>query len=148
GFNKFFDEEENAEVISSTPPEGVEVGRQYSTSKVRKPTKTKIDDDRWEVTSPLGESTFYSTEAAAEDAIEDLMADNVALSSITVLAVNSDNSIKVEDSEGNITNIPASIFSDYVKVLSDQEKLQKSKSELDKQQKDLEKESGNNPTSD
>src|SRR5690606_3744711 len=98
---------------------------------------------RWEVTSPDGKSWAYrKTKKAADELAADQTKEYSELGKVRVLAFNPDNTIKIEDVNGDIYDIPASRISGYQRLVTEQEKLQKSKAELDKEQSELEKESG------
>jgi len=115
-----------------------------------KPTAkvNKIADDRYEVVSPLGESTFYDNKEDADQAADDMNEDIKDLQKVKVLEINDDGTVKVEDLAGNIQNIDPKQMSGYERIQSAQEKLVEKKEELIRQQDELEKNSGSVTTID
>ena len=166
GFNKFFEdanklEQEEAkkeeavepvEEVKFTNKAGVEqeidINREYTIAPGAKATMNKVADDRFEVKLPDGSSQFFDTEAKANAAVQDANDDLADLESIKVLGINEDGTIKIEDSKGNITNIPASALTGYEKVETEQEKLQKFAEQLTKAQNAVQNKSGNVGTGD
>ena len=160
GFNKFFnqkDEEmpEVAETIGESEfinkegvKEKIELGRGYLFEKPREAKVNKIADDRWEVISPYGESSFHKTEEAANLTAKEQLEDSKDLSRVVVLGINPDGTVKVEAADGNIFNISKDKLAGYEKIETEQEKLRKKKGEVDKDLEDVENESGDNPTGD
>ena len=122
--------------------EPFEIGRQYSTEKFNEPKITKIDDDRWQVSVPGGATTFHATEEKAEAKVNEMKQDYADLASVKVIGFNEDGTIKVEDKNGDIQNIPAEAFGGYEKVQTRQEQLIKYAAEVGKIQDELEKNSG------
>lgn len=116
--------------------------REYQLEGLTLAKVNKIADDRYEVTSPLGEKSFYPTKEDADQAAEDMNADIQDLQKVKVLAINEDGTVKVEDLAGNIQNINPKQLTGYEKIQSAQEKLIEKKEELTRQQDELEKNSG------
>jgi hypothetical protein len=152
GFDKYFaqeeeiqkEKEEQAETITSPDDEKfgflnktgkketAEVGREYqvpgfSTAKVRKA------GEQFKVISPTGEITFYDTQIEAKQAADDLNVDFAELTTVKVIGLNEDGTIKVEDLAGNIQNINPSLLKGYEKIQTEEEKLAKDKETLDKE---------------
>jgi hypothetical protein len=170
GFNKFFDqaeemaeeqqEESNKEEATPTEEKPLEfvnragakevpqADREYQLDGLSLAKVNKIADDRYEVVSPLGESSFYSTKEDADQAAEDMNADIQDLQKVKVLEINEDGTVKVEDLAGNIQNIKPEQMSGYERIQSAQEKLIERKEELIRQQTELEKNSGSVTTID
>ena len=170
GFNKFFDqaeemaeeqqEESNKEEATPTEEKPLEfvnragakevpqTDREYQLDGLSLAKVNKIADDRYEVVSPLGESSFYPTKEDADQAAEDMNADIQDLQKVKVLEINEDGTVKVEDLAGNIQNIKPEQMSGYERIQSAQEKLIERKEELIRQQTELEKNSGSVTTID
>jgi len=122
--------------------ESFEVGRQYSTEKFNEPKITKIDEDRWQVSIPNGATTFHKSKEKAQAKVNEIKQDYADLATVKIIGFNEDGTIKVEDINGDIQNIPAEAFGGYEKVESRQEKLIKYAAEVGKIQDELEKNSG------
>jgi predicted NAD-dependent protein-ADP-ribosyltransferase YbiA (DUF1768 family) len=122
--------------------EPFEVGRQYATEKFNEPKITKIDEDRWQVTVPDGATSFHKSEEKAQAKVNEIKQDYADLATVKILGFNEDGTIKVEDVNGDIQNIPADSFGGYEKVETRQEKLIKYAAEVGKVQDELEKNSG------
>jgi len=157
GFNAFFEKEEQIQNEAPTEEEESEqeesieatfenqagiketpvIGREYSIEKAPESKINKLSDTRWEVVDPYGNSTFFSTEEKAKEEAEELDNDASLISKVKVIGVNPDGSIKVEDKEGDIYDIPLSRLSGYEIIQTQQEKLQKHKEEIEGQQKEF-----------
>ena len=170
GFNKFFDqaeemaeeqqEESNKEEATPAEEKPLEfvnragakevpqTDREYQLDGLSLAKVNKIADDRYEVVSPLGKSSFYPTKEDADQAAEDMNADIQDLQKVKVLEINEDGTVKVEDLAGNIQNIKPEQMSGYERIQSAQEKLIEKKEELIRQQTELEKNSGSVTTID
>lgn len=166
GFNKFFkqademaeEQEKEAEtgekeaeftviptvefVNKAGAKEVPQTDREYQLDGLKLAKVSKIADDRYEVISPLGESTFYDNKEDADQAAEDMNADIKDLQKVKVLEVNEDGTVKVEDMAGNIQNIQPKQLSGYERIQTAQEKLVEKKEELTRQQNEIEKNSG------
>ena len=121
----------------------IEQGRTYEIAPFKKPTINKIADNRYEVVSPDGKSTFYNNEEDAKEALDELSQKLKALESVKVLAFNPDGTIKIEDINGDVYNIPAGSLDGYSKKETEQEKLARNKEEIDNAQSEIE---NNSPT--
>jgi hypothetical protein len=170
GFNKFFnqaeqmaneqEEEASKEEAEPVVPEPVEfinkagakeapqTDREYQLEGLKLAKVNKVADDRYEVVSPLGESTFYDNKEDADQAAEDMNEDIKDLQKVKVLEINEDGTVKVEDMAGNIQNIQPKQLTGYERVQTAQEKLVEKKEELIRQQDELEKNSGSVTTID
>lgn len=122
--------------------ESFEVGRQYSTEKFNEPKITKIDEDRWQVSVPNGATTFHKSEEKAQAKVNEIKQDYADLAKVKILGFNEDGTIKVEDVNGDIQNIPSNSFDGYEKVESRQEQLIKYAAEVGRIQDEIEKNSG------
>jgi hypothetical protein len=168
GFNKFFEQaekmseeqeaaveeqevKEEEEAVEEKPLEFVnkaglkeipQTDREYQLDGLKLAKVTKIADDRYEVVSPLGESTFYGNKEDADQAAEDMNENIQDLQKVKVLAINEDGTIKVEDLAGNIQNIKPTQMAGYERIQTAQEKLIEKKEELTRQQDEIEKNSG------
>jgi len=116
--------------------------REYQLEGLKLAKVNKIADDRYEVVSPVGESTFYDNKEDADQAAEDMNEDIKDLQKVKVLEVNEDGTVKVEDLAGNIQNIDVKRLTGYERVQTAQEKLVEKKEELTRQQTEIEKNSG------
>jgi hypothetical protein len=171
GFNKFFEqaeeirdeeydsteEEEKAEESEVTAPEVKaaefknkagetelpEADREYSIAQLNKAKVEKIADDRYQVTSPTGELSFYETKAEADAAADVMNEELEGLEKIKVLGVNEDGTIKVEDATGNIQNIDPRLMTGYERIETASEKIEKNKEQIEKEQAATELNSGN-----
>ena len=165
GFDKFMEqgeqmrsgavpEEEEKKDVVETPKEGpqfvnkagvkesFEEGREYEIPVSKKARVRKVADDRFKVTMPDGTSTFYPTRDEANAAAAEANEEFGNLQKVKVLGINDDGTVKVEDVNGDIYNLPASRFDGYEKIMSAQEKMRKAKSDIDAEQADIEKRSG------
>jgi len=165
GFNKFMDqgeqlrsgaipEEEDKEekeiVVKEGPQftnkagvkETFEEGREYQIPAGKKAKIDKIADDRWQVTAPDGNITFYESEEKAKEQVDSINEEFGNLQKAKVIAINPDGTLKVEDINGDIYNVDPSKFEGYEKVETEQEKLQKFKQDVEEDQKDIEHTSG------
>lgn len=154
GFVKYFEQSEDVKPPSPkgenkfefTDVEGekqpIELNREYEIVSPKTGKVNKIAEDRWELTSPFKESTFYKTEELANEALSELSDVYQDLKKVKVLSLNEDGSVKVEDVKGNIYDIDPVRLTGYEKLFTEQEKLQKYKIEIAKQQSELEKSSG------
>jgi len=165
GFNKFFNQaeqmanEQEEEASKEETPEAVvipevdfvnkagakevpQADREYELAALKPAKVNKIADDRYEVVSPTGESTFYDNKEDADQAAEDINANLQDLQKVKVLEINEDGTVKVEDLAGNIQNIQPKQLTGYERVQTAQEKLVEKKEELTRQQDELEKNSG------
>ena len=122
--------------------EPIELNRQYESSSVGKSTIAKIDEDRWQITAPNGTVSFASTEAKAQLKANEFNQDAQDLSNLKVIAFNEDGTVKVEDANGDIQNIPIDQLKGFDRVETRQEKLLKHAEEVAKVQKELEISSG------
>jgi len=171
GFNKFFEqaeeirdeeydsteEEEKAEESEVTAPEVKaaefknkagetelpEADREYSIAQLNKAKVEKIADDRYQVTSPTGELSFYETKAEADAAADVMNEELEGLEKIKVLGINEDGTIKVEDATGNIQNIDPRLMTGYERIETASEKIEKNKEQIEKEQAATELNSGN-----
>ena len=128
----------NKEGVKETPIEG----RQYSIEGIRKATVKKLDDGRYEVTSPTGETSIHSSKDRADDAAAEINEDLADLGTVNVLAINDDGTLKVEDSKGNIQNIKPELLGGYERIQTTEEKLGKNKEDVENQQNELQTNSG------
>ena len=143
--------EEEKEEVSGVPEtkfvnkagvtEVPQIEREYQLDASQLAKVNKVADDRYEVTSPSGEVSFFSNKEDADQAAEDINADTEDLKKVKVLDINEDGTVKVEDLKGNIQNISSKLLNGYEKIESAEEKLIKDKAELDKQQAGIEKNS-------
>jgi len=157
GFDKYFAQEEELQKetidvdyvdISSkykftnknNKEEVLEIGRDYQIPGFS-PAKVRKTGEQFKVTSPTGEVTYYDTREEAKQAVDDLNVDFSDLTTVKVIGLNDDGTIKVEDLAGNIQNINSSILKGYEKLQTEEEKLAKDKETLDKQQEKLEQSS-------
>jgi exodeoxyribonuclease-5 len=164
GFNKFFNQEDQVaspkEEVPVEAPEGVfqyenkqgvkepiELEREYEIPPFNKATIKKLADDRYEVTTPDGNKTFYSSKEDADIAADEFNEQFKGLEKLKVVALNPDGSVKIEDSKGDIYNISIDKLKGYQKIETEQEKLQKLKEDIDLQQKEAENESSTIATS-
>jgi len=122
--------------------EAVQVGREYLAQPKKGSKVRKLAADRFKVTSPDGKVSFHPTREKAIEAAADIDLEYRELSKVKVLAVNTDGTVKVEDSEGNIQNISLDRLAGYEKIMSEQEKLQKFAEQFENDQKDIENGSG------
>lgn len=126
--------------------EPVEVDREYQISKSKKALVDKIEDDKWQVTSPDGSVTFYPSKEKADEFAKTINAEFDGLDKIKILGINSEGKIKIEDSNGDIYYIDPAMLNGYEKVKSSQEKLLKDKNDIDAQQAEIENKSGDTST--
>jgi hypothetical protein len=160
GFDKYFKQEEELQkekeeqVETSLLPqdekfgflnksgkkETAEVGRDYQVPGFS-PAKVRKVGEQFKVTSPTGEVKYYDTKEEAKQAADDLNVDFSELTTVKVIGLNDDGTIKVEDLAGNIQNINPSLLKGYEKLQTEEEKLAKDKETLDKQQEKLEQDS-------
>lgn len=171
GFNKYFKqaEEMQAEVVTPTPPtieqavpvevatptfknksgeqEPIQSNREYQIPASKKARVDKIADDRFQVTSPDGNITFYPSKEKADATAADLNEEFGNLQKLKVIKINPDGTIKIEDVNGDIYNIEPPKFEGYERIQTDQEKLQKFSEDINKSQKEIESKSGTVSTS-
>lgn len=121
--------------------ETLEVDREYQIPGFS-PAKVRKAGDQFKVTSPAGEVKYYDTREEAKQAADDLNVDFSELTTVKVIALNDDGTVKVEDLAGNIQNINVSVLKGYEKLQTEEEKLAKDKETLDKQLSKLEQGSG------
>jgi hypothetical protein len=122
--------------------ETFEEGREYQIPAGKKARIDKIADDRWQVTAPDGNITFYGSEEKAKEQVDSINEEFGNLQKAKVIAINPDGTLKVEDINGDIYNVDPSKFEGYEKVETEQEKLQKFKQDVEEDQKDIEHTSG------
>jgi predicted NAD-dependent protein-ADP-ribosyltransferase YbiA (DUF1768 family) len=138
GQTSLFPQDEKFGFLNKTgKKETAEVGREYQVPGFS-PAKVRKAGEQFKVTSPAGEVTYYDTREEAKQAADDLNVDFSELTTVKVLALNDDGTIKVEDLNGNIQNINSSLLKGYEKLQTEEEKLAKDKETLDKQQEKLE----------
>ena len=157
GFDKYFAQEEELQkekeeeaqqslfpedekfgfLNKSGKKETLEVGREYQVPGFS-PAKVRKAGEQFKVTSPTGEVTYYDTREEAKQAADDLNVDFSELTTVKVIGLNEDGTVKVEDLAGNIQNINLSTLKGYEKLQTEEEKLAKDKETLDKQQEKLE----------
>ena len=154
GFDKYFAEEEERQketididyvdisskykfINKNNKEEVLEVDREYQIPGFS-PAKIRKAGEQFKVTSPAGEVTYYDTREEAKQAADDLNVDLSELTTVKILELNDDGTIKVEDLAGNIQNINSSLLKGYEKLQTEEEKLAKDKETLDKQQEKLE----------
>jgi hypothetical protein len=165
GFNKFMDQgeqlrsgaipeeedKEEKEIVVKEGPQFInkagvketfEEGREYQIPAGKKARIDKIADDRWQVTAPDGNITFYGSEEKAKEQVDSINEEFGNLQKAKVIAINPDGTLKVEDINGDIYNVDPSKFEGYEKVETEQEKLQKFKQDVEEDQKDIEHTSG------
>jgi hypothetical protein len=130
----------------------IEIGREYELPKTKLARIDKIADDRWQVTAPNGDITFYSTEEKAKVVFNDVNSDVTDLAKVKVISLNPDGTVKVEDLAGNIQNIDPSKLEGYAGIQTQAEKIAKNKEDIQKQQAEIINDSGNvgtnNPAND
>ena len=166
GFNKFMEQgeqlrsgavpEEEVVEVEKAPEftnkggekENVAVGREYQVPEGRKARLDKVADDRWQVTSPDGTLTFYSSEEKAQEQVDSINEELGNLQKVKVVNINDDGTVKVEDINGDIYDIDPSQMEGYERIQTEQEKLQRFKEDLDIEQTDVEKTSGDVATGD
>lgn len=119
-----------------------EKGREYQIPDGKKARVDKIADDRWQVTAPDGNITFYPSKERADEAVDDINSEFVNLQKVRVIDLNPDGTIKVEDVNGDIYNVDPSKFDGYEKIMSAQEKLRRYKSDIEAEQEEIQKSSG------
>jgi hypothetical protein len=158
GFNKYFKQEEELQketidvdyvdisnkhkfINKNNREEELTVGREYQIPGFS-PAKVRKTGEQYKVTSPTGEVKYYDTREEAKQAADDLNVDFSELTTVKVIALNDDGTIKVEDLAGNIQNIDSSKLKGYEKLQTEEEKLAKDKETLDKQIEKLEQGSG------
>jgi predicted NAD-dependent protein-ADP-ribosyltransferase YbiA (DUF1768 family) len=169
GFEKYFEQALQGEVVPDTPPtieqevtsgipvstfknkvgedEPVQVGREYQIPASKKARVDKIDEDRWQVTSPDGNITFYPSKEKADAIADDLNEEFGSLQKVKVIAINPDGTVKIEDINGDIYSIETSKLGGYERIQSEQEKLQKFSEDIENSQKEIESKSGTVSTS-
>jgi hypothetical protein len=169
GFEKYFEQALQGEVVPDTPPtieqevtsgipvstfknkvgedEPVQVGREYQIPASKKARVDKIADDRWQVTSPDGNITFYPSKEKADAIADDLNEEFGSLQKVKVIAINPDGTVKIEDINGDIYSIETSKLGGYERIQSEQEKLQKFSEDIENSQKEIESKSGTVSTS-
>jgi hypothetical protein len=128
--------------------EAIQEGREYTKVTFDKAKVNKIDEDRFEVTAPNGQVSYYKTQETADNAAEEINDKISDLTKFKVLGLNENGTIKVEDSNGNIQNVSTDELVGYEKIQSDQEKLQKFADDINKEQAEIELNSGNVATVD
>ncbi len=122
--------------------ENVEIGREYELPKFRKPTVRKISETRFRVTDSLGNNTFYPTKELADIASKDIALDDAEITRVKVIATNNDGTVKIEDKNGNIQNIPLDKLKGFTSIETEQEKLIRNNATIKEQQDKLELKSG------
>lgn len=154
GFDKYFAQEEELQKDKENQEEGqtslfsenekfgflnksgkketLEVDREYQIPNVS-PAKVRKVGDQFKVTSPTGEVKYYDTREQAKQAADDLNVDFSELTTVKIIALNDDGTIKVEDLTGNIQNINLSTLKGYEKLQTEEEKLAKDKEVLDRE---------------
>jgi hypothetical protein len=138
GQQSLFPEDEKFGYLNkSGKKETLEVDREYQIPGFS-PAKVRKAGDQFKVTSPAGEVKYYDTREEAKQAADDLNVDFSELTTVKVIALNDDGTVKVEDLAGNIQNINISVLKGYEKLQTEEEKLAKDKETLDKQQAKLE----------
>jgi hypothetical protein len=166
GFKKFFAEvekinsqeapEETTEAAAPIVPEAVVPqfknkngdlenivpNKEYQVPASKTSKVDKIADDRFQVTSPDGNITFYPSKEKADAAAAELNEEFGNLQKVKVVAVNDNGTVKVEDVNGDIYDILASKLEGYERLQTEQEKLQKFSEDVDKSQKEIETKSG------
>ena len=152
GFDKYFAQEEELQkekeqegqtvlfpednkfgfLNKSGKKETLEVGREYQVPGFS-PAKVRKAGEQFKVTSPTGEVTYYDTKEEAKQAADDLNVDLSELTTVKVIALNDDGTIKVEDLAGNIQNVNVSALKGYERLQTEEEKLAKDKEVLDRE---------------
>lgn len=127
--------------------EPIQVNREYQIPESKKARVDNIADDRFQVTSPDGNITFYPSKEKADAVAADLNEEFGNLQKVKVVGINPDGTVKVEDVNGDIYNIEASKLEGYERIQTEQEKLQKFSEDIDKSQKEIESKSGTVSTS-
>ena len=127
----------NSKGVAESP----EIGREYELPSVKSAKVRKMGEDRFKVTAPNGDVTFYPTREKAKEVADEMNMDLADLTKVKVIATNPDGTVKVEDLAGNIQNISPAQLAGYERLQSDQEKLAKDKEQLDEEQKKIELES-------
>jgi len=156
GFKRFFEQEKELEnndiderTVSNeteTPvfknkqkeKENVEEGREYISSFIKKAKVEKLEDSRYKITSSNGEVSYSNSKEEALKEAEDLDKENKNLEKIKVISINEDGTVKIQDINGDILNIPPDRLQGYSKVQTPEEKLAKFKETLDAQQREIE----------
>jgi len=137
GQQSLFPQDEKFGFLNKTgKKETVEVGREYQVPGFS-PIKVRKAGNQFKVTSPTGEITFYDTQTEAKQAVDDLNVDFSELTTVKVLSLNEDGTIKIEDLAGNIQNINSSVLKGYEKLQTEEEKLAKDKETLDRELEQL-----------
>jgi len=120
-----------------------EINREYEVKQLPKASVIKLADDRYQVTSPTGEVSFFDTEIKAKEAADEMNDEMVDLGKVKILDVNPDGTIKIEDASGNIQNIDPKLLTGYERIETTSEKIEKNKEQIEKEQAATELNSGN-----
>lgn len=146
GQTTLFEEDEKFGYLNkSGKKETLEVDREYQVPGFS-PAKVRKAGDQFKVTSPNGEVKYYDTREEAKQAADDLNVDFSELTTVKVIALNDDGTVKVEDLAGNIQNIDISTLKGYERIQTEEEKLSKDKETLDRELAKLAPTSGDVPT--
>jgi hypothetical protein len=122
--------------------ENIVPNKEYQVPATKTAKVDKIADDRFQVTSPDGNITFYPSKEKADAAAAELNDEFGNLQKVKVVAVNENGTVKVEDINGDIYDVLASKLEGYERLQTEQEKLQKFSEDVDNSQKEIETKSG------
>ena len=170
GFEKYFEDsyEAQQQKYEATEEEGqvtpeakfknkdgkdqkVDIGRQYKTDKTLTGKINPVADS-WQVLSPTGTViSTHTNEEAAKKALADYNEDLSYLKSVKVIGINSNGTLKVEDSSGNIQDIEVSLINGYSSLKTLDEELAEERERIKKILDDIESRSGSStgpPTDD
>jgi hypothetical protein len=128
-------------VNSENQKENLKINREYKILNPKKAKLNKTQDGKFEIVYPDNKVVVFDTELEAKNVIDSLKG-YTNLSRIKIIGLNQNGTVKIEDGDGDILNVDASILNGYEGVKTPEEILQKSSEELKKQQDKLELGSG------
>lgn len=112
--------------------ESIEIGREYEKLDFKPKTFTKLKDGTYQVPKPDGTFIVTKTKPQAIKELEDTNDTLKNMQKITVVGIMPNNTVKIEDSEGNIYDIHPSRLEGYSKIISIEEFINGNKKDIDK----------------
>lgn len=114
--------------------------REYQTEEVDKAVVHKVSDEDWQVIAGNTVVGIFATKEEAESERDNFNIDSQSTKKIRVIQVNEDGSLKAEDSNGTIIQIPQDKVKDYELIETDVEIRNRKEREQLEQQESIKKE--------
>lgn len=114
--------------------------REYQTEDIEKAVVHKISDEDWQVVAGSNIIGTFTSKEVAETERDNYNIDSQSVKKIRVIQVNENGSVRAEDSNGNIIEIPQDKIKDYELIETEEEKRNKAEKAKLAEQESIKKE--------